>query len=152
VDTAYVSAFFGLAGVAIGGLTSFSTAWLTQMTQLRDKHLEAVRTKRQELFSDFIAEASRLHGDALSHEKDEVTDLVQLYAMVAMMRLVASRDVVNAAERVMDSIIGTYLAPNLSLHEIRSLAQQGQMNFLTDFADACRIDLDTTRDQWRKRI
>ena len=43
-------------------------------------------TKRQTLFSDFIVEASRLHGDALSHEKDDVNDLAQFYALVAQIR------------------------------------------------------------------
>ena len=32
-------------------------------------------------------EASRLYGDALSHQKDDVSDLVYLYALVAKIRL-----------------------------------------------------------------
>jgi hypothetical protein len=146
LDAAYVSAFFGLAGVGVGGLTSFTTSWFTQQAQLREKRLEVERRIREQLFSDFIAEASRLYGDALSHEKDDVTDLVQLYAMVAKMQLLTSQAVVTAAERVMDKITGTYLEPNRSLHELRSLAQAGGMNLLTDFGEACRADLaDTMR-------
>jgi hypothetical protein len=145
LDAAYVSAFFGLAGVSIGGLTSFTTSWFTQEAQLREKRIETERRAREQLFSDFIGEASRLYGDALSHEKDDVTDLVQLFALVARMRLLTSRPVVSAAERVMDKITDTYLEPNRSLHELRTLAQQGGMNFLTDFSEACRAELaDTT--------
>ncbi len=134
---------FGLAGASIGGLTSFSTTWLTQQAQMRDKRREAEQAKRLELFNDFVLEASRLYGDALSHEKDDVTDLVQLYALVAKMRLWASRPVVTAAERAMNAIVETYLQPNRTLHEIRTLAQSGQMNFLLDFGEACRADLGT---------
>ena len=146
MDAAYVSAFFGLAGVSIGGLTSFLTTWLTQQAQLREKHREAESNKRQELFNDFIIEASRLYGDALSHEKDDVTDMVQLYALVAKIRLWASRPVVTAAEHAMDSIVKTYLEPNRSLHEIRTLAMEGHMNFLLEFGEACRADL---LDSWK---
>ncbi len=145
MDAAYVSAFFGLAGASIGGLTSFLTTWLTQQTQLREKHREVESAKRQELFNDFVVEASRLYGDALSHEKDDVTDMVQLYALVAKMRLWASRPVVIAAEHAMNAIVETYLEPNRSLHEIRTLAMEGRMNFLLEFGEACRADLRGTR-------
>ena len=145
MDAAYVSALFGLAGATIGGLTSFLTTWLTQQAQLRDKRREMDNTKRQELFNDFIVEASRLYGDALSHEKDDVSDMVQLYALVAKIRLWASRPVVTAAEHAMNSIVQTYLEPNRSLHEIRRLAEEGRMNFLLEFGEACRTELAGAR-------
>ena len=149
MDAAYVSALFGLAGAVIGGLTSFSTTWLTQKTQLRDKHLEQEVGRRERIFSDFIAEASRLYADALSHEKDDAAELVQLYALLAKMRLVSSRPVVNAAEQVMVAIGERYLAPNLTLHEIHLLAQKGDMNFLLDFGEACRNELKAIRGRVR---
>ena len=134
---------FGLAGASIGGLTSFATTWLTQRAQMRDKRREAEQARRLELFDEFVLEGSRLYGDALSHEKDDVSDLVQLYALVAKMRLWASRPVVTAAERAMNAIIETYLQPNRTLRDIRTLAQSGEMNFLLDFGEACRADLGT---------
>jgi hypothetical protein len=142
LDAAYLSAFFGLAGAIIGGLTSFATTWLTQQAQIRERQRDASRTTRQNLFGAFITEASRLHADALSHEKDDVADLVQLYALIAKMRLLASRPVVTAAEQVLQSIVDTYLAPNRTLHELRILAEDGKMNFLVDFGEACRVELD----------
>ncbi|MGA0601793.1 hypothetical protein ACO2Q3_13890 [Caulobacter sp. KR2-114] len=135
------SAFAALVGATIGGTTSFASSWMTQWIQLKDKNLEAERGRREVLFAEFIDEASRLYGDALSHEKDEVGDLVRLYAIVARIRLVASAPVLAAAEATMDRIIATYLAPNRSLHELRDLAAEGQMNFLHDFGQACRLEL-----------
>ncbi|WSH67593.1 hypothetical protein U8Q05_20385 [Rhizobium ruizarguesonis] len=54
---AYISALMGLVGVAIGGLASFATAWMTHRSQVREKHRELEVAKREKLFSDFIAEA-----------------------------------------------------------------------------------------------
>ena len=141
MDSTYVPALFGLVGASIGGLTSFGTTWATQRVQLRAAHLESARAKREELFKDFISEASRLYGDALSHEKDNAIDLVQLYALLARMRLVASPEVIKLGEEVLDKIIDTYLGPNRALHELRDLMREGGMNFLTHFGNACRDEL-----------
>jgi hypothetical protein len=144
MDSAYISALFGLAGAIVGGLASFSTTWLTQSAQLRERRREVERNRREQLFDSFITEATRLYGDALSHEKDDVADLVLLYAIVGRMRLTTSRTVVEAAERVLDVIVDTYLAPNRTLHELRHLARDGGMNFLGEFGETCRADLLTT--------
>ena len=141
MDPAYVSAFVGLAGVAIGGLTSFASSWSTQRAQLREKNREIERTRRETIFVEIINEASRLYGDALSHEKDDIADLVKLYALVAHVRLVSSEAVTTAAERTMDTIIETYQAPNRTLHEMKDFAKQGGMNFLVAFTEACREEL-----------
>ena len=109
---AYISALMGLAGVAIGGLASFATTWMTHRSQVKEKHREVEVAKREKLFSDFITEATRLYGDAVSHQKDDVSDLVLLYALVAHMRLISSRPVVDAAELAMEKIVETYLTPN----------------------------------------
>ena len=142
---AYISALTGLAGVAIGSLTSFATTWMTQRSQVMEKHREVEVAKREKLFLDFIAEATRLYGDALSHQKDDVSDLVLLYALVAQMRLISSRPVVDAAELAMERIVETYLTPNRSLSEMRDLAHSGTMNFLLDFGEACREELASGR-------
>ncbi len=141
MDTAYVSAFSALAGALIGGLASFASSWLTQRTQLRFTHAEANKAKREALYAEFVAEASRLYGDALGHQKDDVASLVNLYALLGRIRLVASRTVVTAAERTLDVIIETYLAPNRSLHELLDEVKQGRLHFLVEFGEACRDDL-----------
>lgn len=141
MNTAYLSAIAGLTGAGIGGLTSFATSWLTQRTQLADQHREAERKRRETLFNAFIAEASRLYGDALGHGKDDVTQLVKLYALVTRIRLTASPAVLMAAERAMDTIVDTYLKPNKTLHELKLFAEQGGMDFLHEFGEACRVEL-----------
>ncbi len=141
MNPAYISAFAGLAGALIGGLTSFATSWLTQRQQLLNAHSEAERAKLEALYSDFIAEAARLFGDALSHQTDDPAAMVRLYAMVGRMRLVSDRTVIDAAVRVEDTLIQTYLGPNRTLRETMEYAHKGGMNFLTEFGEAARKDL-----------
>jgi hypothetical protein len=141
LDAAYISAMFGLGGATIGALASFVTTWMTHRSQFQDKLREAERVRRIELYNDFITEAVRLYGDALSHERDDVGDLVLLYALVAKMQLIASQATIDAAESVIDRVTDAYLGPNQSLHEIRELAREGKLRFLTEFGVACRADL-----------
>jgi hypothetical protein len=46
-----------LAGTAIGGLTSFSTSWMTQQAQARAQRIANEREKREALFGKFLEEA-----------------------------------------------------------------------------------------------
>jgi hypothetical protein len=63
--------------------------------------------------------------------------------------LLSSPQVVTAAEDVLNAIVASYLAPNLSLREIRDLADQGKMNFLVEFGEACRLELELEPTRWR---
>ena len=64
MNTAYVTAFAALAGSVIGGLTTFAAAWVTQRQQANVQWLLQEKTRRQELYQQFIEEASKL--DALT--------------------------------------------------------------------------------------
>ena len=141
MNSAYISALAALAGALIGGLTSFITSWLTQRTQLRHAHREAESAELKALYSNFIAEAGRLFVDALSHDTEDFTDLVKLYALVGHMRLVSDRRVIDAAMRVEKVIMDTYTGPNRSVHDMMAYAKQGGFNFLAEFSEACRSDL-----------
>src|ERR1700759_674880 len=65
MNAAYVSAFAALAGSLIGGLTIFAAAWVTQRQQANVQWLLQEKTRRQELYQQFIEEASKLYVDAL---------------------------------------------------------------------------------------
>ncbi len=142
MSPALISALAALAGALIGGLASLGSSWLTQSIQLRARNREREHARREALYSDFINEASRLYGDALSHEKDDVLDMVRLYAVVGRMRLISSMGVVRAAEQTLNAVIDAYLSPNKTLQELRVLMAEGKMNFLVEFSEACRVELD----------
>ncbi|MDB5470223.1 MAG: hypothetical protein JWR84_1783 [Caulobacter sp.] len=137
-----ISALAALAGALIGGLASLGSTWLAHAVQSRARSRDRDMARREALFSDFINEASRLYGDALSHEKNDVLDMVRLYALVARIRLISSRPIVASAERTLDAIIDGYLSPNRTLQDLRLLMSEGKMNFLVEFSEACRVELD----------
>ena len=77
----------------------------------------------------------------MGHQKDEVADLVKIYALIGRIRLVSPRPVVTAAERTFDTIARAYLGPNRTMHEVMDDVRQGGFNFLIEFGEACRQDL-----------
>ena len=107
MDPAYISAFSGLAGAAIGGFASFSTSWATQRAQIR-----------------------------YSHSGQSARDWRHCTALVGRMHLVSSLEVVAAAEQIILGIIATYQGPNLALHEMHEYIRQGRMDYLVGFGEA----------------
>ena len=142
MNPVYFSAIAALAGAIVGGLTSFATSWITQQAQFRNAGREARTAKLEALYTDYITEAVRRYGDALTHQTEDPTNMLPLYALGSRMRLVSTRRVIDAAVRMDEKILETYLGPNLSLREMQELARQGEMNtLLTEFSEACREDL-----------
>ena len=138
MDSASISAFAALGGALIGGLTSFAASWVTQQTQVRAQRLTHKLTRREELYKDFIEEASKLYADSLIHDKPDVSQLIRLYAMLSMMRALSPSTIVENADKVARMIVNTYLAPNKTFPELRDMVNSGAMDPLRDFSEACR--------------
>jgi len=143
MDAAYISAFAALAGTAIGGLTSFATSWTTQQAQARAQRLAAERDARAALFGKFLDEAARLYSDALQNKRDNANRLMDIYALKSRIRLVSSPQVAEAAEVVTRIIVDAYLAPNITMEEMRANWIDRHVDPLRDFSDACRQELQT---------
>jgi hypothetical protein len=136
----YVSAIAPLAGSAIGAVAFFATTWLTQHAQQRAHRFGQAMARREHLYGDFIEEASKLFTDALTHELDDPSKFVRLYALVGKLRLFASVDVISRAEEVMQSIAETYNLPNRDLRNLQEMQEQ-DVDVLRAFSEACREDL-----------
>ncbi|HTW29359.1 MAG TPA: hypothetical protein VME92_19700 [Acetobacteraceae bacterium] len=146
MNAAYLSAASALAGSIVGGLTSLAASWLSQQVQAKAQLRTMNKTIRQELYRDFINEASRLAADSFTHNKAEVKDFVGLYAMISRMRALSSSQVVTTAEQVVQRVIDQYLAPNLSLADLNEMIRRDEnLDPLRQFAEACRTDLDNVR-------
>jgi hypothetical protein len=141
MEPAYLSAFAALAGSAIGGLTSLAASWLTQHVQFSAQQRAGNLSRREDLYKNFIEEASRLYTDAFEHDKAEVSNLVNLYSLVSRMRVLSSPRVVENADRVVRVIIETYLAPNRTFRDVMEVLDNDAMNPLRDFSNACREEL-----------
>jgi hypothetical protein len=137
----YVPALAALAGSAIGGLTSFASAWLNQARQDQATRLLQDKSRRQKLYKQFMDEASRLYADALTHDQAEISALVSVYALIGRMRVLSSPAVIEAAEAVVRTIIDAFFAPNKSLPELHQLISSYAMDPLRAFSEQCREDL-----------
>ena len=141
MDAAYITAFAALAGTAIGGLTSFATSWITQQAQARAQRLAAEKEARAALFGRFLDEAAKLYSDALQNRRDDITGLVDIYALTNRIRLISSPLVVEAADTVARIIVDAYLAPNITIEEMRDNWIGKHVDPLRDFSEACRQEL-----------
>src|SRR4030081_359570 len=81
-----------------------------------------------------------LFTDALTHELDDPSKFVRLYALVGKLRLFASADVVSQAEEVMQRIVETYNLPNQDFHNPEHRQRQ-HADLLRAISEACREDL-----------
>ena len=142
MNTAYFSAFAALAGSVIGGLTTFAAAWVTQRQQANVQWLLQEKTRRQELYQQFIEDASKLYMDALMHDQAAIPPLVSLYASLNKMRVVSTPAIGERADKLARMIVDTYFLPNKTLPELHAMMKSGALDFLRDFSDACRKELD----------
>ena len=139
--TAYISTIAALTGTAVGGLTSFATSWATQHAQVHAQRLAAEREHRAALFGRFLDEAAKLYSDALQNRRDDITSLINIYALINRIRLISSPQIVEAAETVARVIVDAYLAPNITMEEMRANWIDRHVDPLRDFSDACRQEL-----------
>jgi hypothetical protein len=143
MDSAYLPAVAALAGSAIGGLTSFASAWLTQHRQDRANRLSRDKNTRQKAYRQFIEEASKLYADALVHDNLQISSLVSVYALISRMRVLSSPPVIQKAEVVIRMIVETYFAPNKTSPELRTLLDSHAIDPLRAFSEECRAELES---------
>ena len=144
MDPSIISALAALGGAAIGGLTSVVGAWLTQQTQVKAQELVQDKLRRQELYREFIEDASKTYGDALQHDKTDVSALVGIYTRISRMRVLSLPRTVACAEKIMQATVDTYFAPNKTIRDLNEMMKSGAgIDPLKDFSDAAREELGT---------
>jgi hypothetical protein len=141
MDEAYLTAIAALAGSAVGALASLGTTWLTQNSQERSRRLADSMSRREHLYGEFIDHASKLYVDALTHQLDEPSKLVNLYALLCKLRLFAPAGLLRLAEQVMERIIATYSEPNKDFADAMKEEKPEALDLLRGFSQACREDL-----------
>ena len=142
MNAAYASALAALAGTVIGALTSFATTWLTHRTQVRVQRTVFRMQRLEDLYRDFVEEASKYYADSLVHSTPDVTQLIKLYALICRMRVISTPNIVELAEAVARGIVDTYEAPNKSFSELNEMAHTGRLDPLREFSLACREQLN----------
>jgi hypothetical protein len=111
----------------------------------RAQWLEHDKACRQELYKEFIEEASKSYIDALQHGEADMPALVGLYAKISRMRAMSSPDVVASAERIGRKILDTYLQPDKTFLDLRQMVNSRSIDLFVDFTEACRAELSALR-------
>jgi hypothetical protein len=142
MNPASLSALAALSGSAVGGLTSFFSSWLGQSGQLRSQLFLNDKGRRQELYREFVDEASRLYIDSLTRDTPDLTRLVALYALISRMRVLSSPKVIEEAETVGQLIVRSYPEPNKTFADLRAMVYEHAFDPLRSFSESCREELE----------
>jgi len=143
MDAGYITALAALGGAALGGFTSFATSWTTQHAQMKAEQTASSKSRRQKLYKEFIDGAAKMYGDALIHDKLELSGLIELHAIVSRMRVFSSAAVIENAISIVRVITETYSQPNKSPLEIEEMIESGTIDLLKGFSEACRREFET---------
>lgn len=143
-DPATVSALAAIFGSFGGALVATLSAWLTQRHHDRRDLLAKRISHREQLYSDFISESARAMADAAQHTFEDPSRLVPIYGLISRIRLSSPTTVVESAERVANTILTTYSAPNLTAEEIQARAVNGD-DPLREFSSICRRELESMK-------
>jgi hypothetical protein len=149
MDPTLISAAAALGGASIGGAMSFLGSWIVQRREVRARWLVQDRLRRQDLYKEFVQEASKCFANALQHEKPDITSLVVLYEKISRMRILSSPHVVADAEQVVRRIIDTLFQPPVLFTNatVREMFETGSADVLRNFSESCRAEFDALRAQ-----
>ena len=142
MDTGYLTVVAALGGAALGGFTSFATSWTTLRVQMKAQGNNSSKARRRKLYKSFIVVASKAYADSLIHDQPEISGLIDLHALVSLMRVNSSAAVVESAVNVVRIITQTYTQPNKSPAEIEAMIADGTVDILQSFSQACRMELE----------
>ena len=142
MNPATLSALAALSGSAVGGLTSFLSSWVGQSAQLRSQVFLNDKSRRQELYREFVDEASKSYIDSITTNTADLTRLVALYALISRMRSLSSPKVIVEAEKVAQLIVRSYPEPNKTFADLRPMIIANAIDPLRSFAESCREELE----------
>jgi hypothetical protein len=143
MSSSVISALAALAGAIIGGLTSVLASWLAQRVQARAQLSVQDKLRRQELYRDFIEGAAKAYVDALQHGQPDISALVEVYAKISRMRVLSSPKVTEAADKIVRTIVDTYLEPDKTFIELRGMLNSGTIDLLRSFSEVCREEFES---------
>ena len=141
MEPALLPTLAALAGTVVGSLTSLATTWMTQSNQARAARTAAEWTRRNELYGKFLDETARLYSLAVSKDKIDYADLVEVFALRGRITLQSDGPVTQRADAVITALIGIYMAPKRSDAEVLQDLETSSSDLMGAFAAACRKEL-----------
>jgi hypothetical protein len=141
MDAAIITAVAAVSGSVVGGLASFATTFFTQRNQAHRDFLSRDVAHREELYAQFIKEATNLYVDSLDKPLTNPTALIGVFSLVGRIRLAAGDKVLLTAETVMDTIVDSYNRPPIKFEEVYKVWRKEHIDPLKEFTEACREEL-----------
>jgi hypothetical protein len=141
MDAAIITAVAAVSGSIVGGLASFATTYFTQRNQAHREFLSRDAAHREELYAQFIKEATNLYIDSLDKPLTNPTALIGMYSLVGRIRLTAGDKVLLAAEKVMETIVDSYNHPPIKFEDVYKVWRTEHIDPLKEFTEACREEL-----------
>jgi hypothetical protein len=145
IDPALLSAISALVGALTGGGASLAAAIYTQRYQDRLQRVARETTKREQVYADFIMNASKLLLNAYVHDGITLNgDEQHLVGLANRMRLFAPPSVIDEAEAVIRGLIEISLKPSVELRKLAmtELSKNADSDLLLPLSLACRADLN----------
>jgi hypothetical protein len=143
MSSSLLSALSALAGAVIGGLMSLLASLIANRQQFRSQWLAHDKSRREDLYKEFIEEAAKCYVAALLHEKPDLASLIILYAKLSRMRVLSSRQVIESAEQLIKRIMDAGAAPAIALTDLQ--ARYESLDIIRDFSESCRTEFDNLR-------
>jgi hypothetical protein len=145
VNATLISALAALGGAAMGGAMSSLGSWLVQRESLRAEWRVRQRERRQDLYKEFIEEASKGYLYALERNQPDIASLVTLYGKASRLRVLSSPKVIAGAETIVRRIIETYREPSITLtnDQMHEITKRGTFDILRKFSETCRDEFDS---------
>ncbi len=105
-------------------------------------------SRREDLFGDFIAAASRACGEALVSSEPKIQELIGLDGVISKMRVQCLPRTIACTDQVMVTTIDTYFAPNKTVRELQEHMKTGAgIDPLKEFSEAARQELQVFASQ-----
>src|SRR5690349_18667830 len=99
-------------GAVVGGLASLTSTLVGERSRHRRDLIQREISRRETTYSEFIEHASKLYVESATHhindDEAEIEEAVSLYAVASRIRLFASEQVIEEAEKILDLIIRQY--------------------------------------------
>ena len=99
MDAGLFSAGAALVVAAIGGSMSFLGSWIVKHKEVHAQWVGQDRLRRQDLYKEFIKEASKCYADALQQQMPDVPSLVVPCGKISRIRAISLPTVIQHASR-----------------------------------------------------
>ena len=141
MDSSIIAAVSAILGSAVGGLTSFSTAFVNQRYVARREMLAKDVANREELYAEFLKEVADLYMESINRTLNDLAaepSFLTMYSLIGRIRMISSEAVLMAAEKVAEDIIEAYKRPTITFKEWEQL--WGPADPWHEFTKACRAE------------